>query len=206
MNNIIIKGILVGVVGALAIGPIAVLIIQRVIERGAKIGVLSGVGVALADGMFGLIGGLGLSVIDQFLIEQDFWLRISSAIILLILGLSIFFSSPNVNVSNEEIDRKNGAGIITSIFLLTISNPVTILYFASVYANINIASSGGILENAIVFGVSVFVGSFIWWVILSYLTGGLRNKLNPRMLSKLNRVTGGIILGFAIWIIINLFL
>lgn len=204
MNQLILEGLVIGFIGAATIGPIAMLIIQRVIERGVKIGVVSGMGVALADGIFGFVGGLGLGAINQFLDSREFVLRLGSLIILAWLGAKIYTSSPKLEISNTEENAKNKTGAMFSVLLLTLSNPVTILYFASVYANLNLSGSGGMLYDAGVFGLSVFVGSYIWWLVLSGFTGWFRNRLKPELLGHLNKVTGVIIIGFAIMIGVDL--
>ena len=62
-----IRGLLIGLSIAAAVGPISILCIQRTLERGRLYGLVSGLGAATADAFYGSIAAFGLTVISTFL-------------------------------------------------------------------------------------------------------------------------------------------
>lgn len=192
-----LKGIGIGFSVAAAVGPISLLCVQRTLRRGWGIGLASGLGVATADALYGLIGGLGLTAITNFLVGQQSMLRLVGGAVLVYLGLKTFLSKGEVQAAAE---RSKGAvgylGGYTSIFLLTLSNPMTIISFAAIYAGIGVLGleDGWIAASA--FSLAIFVGSSIWWLVLVSGVNRLRSRFKPALLLRLNRFSGVVIAGF----------
>ena len=81
--------------------------------------------------------------------------------------------------------------------MLTITNPMTILSFAAVFAGLGIANAGqGHLPGALLVS-GVFAGSCLWWLLLSGGVGLFRNKLDAHRLQWINRAAGLVIGAFA---------
>lgn len=197
---------LIGFTAAFSLGPIAVLCIQRTLKHGWRRGVASGFGVALADGAYGLLGALGLSAVTSVLVENQVVLQVGGGLVLVYLGVKAFFGKSDVSVEAEESGQKPGSLLSAgcSIFLLTLSNPMTILFFSAVYAGVTISGNGVVSDlfgNALLFPLGVTAGSFTWWVILASLVSALRTRFRPAQLVWLNRVSGVLIAGFGVWVI-----
>ena len=112
------------------------------------------------------------------------------------LGIKTFLDRPTEQ--GVSINEKNLIGVYASTFFLTLTNPVTILSFAAIFAGLGLASTGGkyISAGMLVFGV--FLGSTLWWLILSFGIGLFRTKFNPDRLRWVNKISGIIILGFGL--------
>ena len=89
-----IRGLLIGLSIAAAVGPISILCIQRTLERGRLYGLVSGLGAATADAFYGSIAAFGLTIISTFFISQHLWIRLLGGIFLLYLGIKIFMTRP----------------------------------------------------------------------------------------------------------------
>lgn len=96
------KGLAIGLAIAAPVGPIGVLCIQRSLHDGFKIGLMTGLGAALADGFYGLVAALGLTAISSLLITQQFWIRLIGGLFLLYLGLRLFFKLPQERSANNK--------------------------------------------------------------------------------------------------------
>lgn len=197
-----VQGFVIGFTAAAAIGPIAILLIQRTLARGWRYGAVSGVGVALADGLYGLIGGLGLTVITEFLIGQQNLLRVAGGMVLVYLGVKACLSkqAPEA-VEEREVGVGGYFGALVSMFLLTLSNAVTILFFAAVYAGLGAGGISPAPGDAALFALGVFSGSLSWWVILSTIVNTLRRRFKPEGLAWLNKLSGLVIAGFGVWVL-----
>src|SRR6202035_4785275 len=99
-----LKGLLVGFSIAAPVGPIGLLCIQRTIAYDRKSGLVTGLGAATADGLYGAVAAFGLTAISSFLVGQQFWFRLIGGIFLLYLGAKAFLSrlAEKAATSNHE--------------------------------------------------------------------------------------------------------
>ena len=198
----LIKGIAIGFSIAAPVGPIGILCIRRTLAEGRAMGIASGFGAATADAIYGCVAGFGLIFISQFLIDQQIWLRIVGGIFLLYLGIKTFFVKNSEEVTQSA---ENGlAGAYFSTFFLTLTNPMTIMSFAAIFAGLGIVNASGDYGSAIVLVLGVFIGSVAWWLLLSSGAGFFQKRLNAKGLAWINRISGAIITGLGIFAITSL--
>jgi threonine/homoserine/homoserine lactone efflux protein len=193
---LLLKGAAIGLAISAPVGPIGVLCIQRTLVDGRIVGLVSGLGAATADAIYAAIAALGLAFISEILIGQQALLRLIGGGILILLGIRILLSRPPDESTLEE--QSGLAGAYASTFVLTLTNPLTILIVAAIFAGIGAAAvSGDLLSGApLIFGV--FLGSALWWFLL---TGGVslaRARFTPRMMKWVNLGAGAIIALFGV--------
>jgi threonine/homoserine/homoserine lactone efflux protein len=199
-SGLFLRGLVIGFSIAAPVGPIGILCIRRTLTEGRTSGFLSGLGAATADALYGCIAGFGLTVISAFLVEQRFWIQLIGGVFLLALGVKTLRSAPA-----EQAAAASGTGLTASYastFLLTLTNPMTILSFAGIFAALGVAETGGDVSAAALLVLGVFVGSAAWWLLLSGGVGLLREKLSTGVLRWTNRLSGVILLVFgavAVW-------
>lgn len=197
-----LKGLLIGFSIAAPVGPIGVLCIRRSFADGTRMGLAAGMGAATADAAYGCVAGFGLSAVSNFLVGQQFWLRLIGGIFLCILGVKTFLSRPAADAANA----KSGSLLATyaSTLLLTLTNPSTILSFVAVFAGFGLGATPDYRAAAeLVLGV--FMGSALWWVILSGTVGLLRSRVNEAWMRAVNRLSGGLLFGFGIYALATVF-
>jgi threonine/homoserine/homoserine lactone efflux protein len=151
-------------------------------------------GAATADALYGCVAGFGLTLISQFLIQGQFWFRLVGGVFLLYLGARTFLSRPAAGASSAQ--RSDLAGDYFSTFFLTLTNPLTVLSFAAIFAGLGLGATGGGYGSAAMMVFGVFLGSGLWWLILSWGVARLRDRFSLRGLRWVNRISGVIILGF----------
>lgn len=199
----LLRGLVIGFSIAAPVGPIGVLCIRRTLAQGRIFGLLSGLGAASADAIYGCVAALGLALVSNFLVSQQFWLRLVGGVFLCFLGVRAFVAKPSEDVAS--LTRSGLVGAYVSTFLLTLSNPVTILSFAAVFAGFGVAGgSSGSYVNAAILVLGVFVGSALWWLILTGFVGLFRSKFNPDRLRWVNRISGILIVVFGLVILLSL--
>jgi threonine/homoserine/homoserine lactone efflux protein len=198
----LIKGLIIGLSIAVPVGPIGVLCIRRTLTQGRMVGFLSGLGAATADGLYGAIAGFGLTFLVNFIIGKQIWLRLIGGGLLCILGAKTFLSKPAEQGASVEGNSLWNAYLST--FFLTLTNPMTILFFTAVFAGLGIGSTDGDYVSAGILVLGVFVGSGMWWLVLSGFTGILEGLLNFKRLQWLNRISGLIIMGFGLFAFLGL--
>ena len=192
----LLKGILLGFSIAAPVGPIGVLCIRRTLANGMKNGFLSGLGAATADAIYGLLAVLGISVVSIFLLEYQSYLRMIGGIFLLYLGYTTFKARPaevSANASEEEL-----LGAYGSTLLLTITNPMTIMSFAAIFAGLGVGAASESYLSSIFLVIGVFIGSMLWWLFLSGMVNMLRHKFDQKRLKLVNQLSGLVITIFGI--------
>jgi threonine/homoserine/homoserine lactone efflux protein len=190
------KGLILGFSIAAPVGPIGLLCIQRTLQRGRLAGFVSGLGAATADACYGLVAAFGLGTVVSFLLGLQFWLQLGGGLFLLGLGLKTLLAQPKPATATTSLGKASLAGAFTSILLLTLANPATILSFFAVFAGLGIGARSG---NALALVGGVFLGSATWWLILSFLAGLFRRHLNDGCMRLLNVIAGVCLLGLAVW-------
>jgi threonine/homoserine/homoserine lactone efflux protein len=196
------KGLIIGFSIAAPVGPIGLLCIQRTLAYGRLTGVLSGLGAATADMFYGLVAGLGLTVLSSALLVGQFWIRLAGIIFLCYLGLRAMFSRPAEQAAQAK--QSNLWGAYFSTFGLTLTNPITILSFLGILSGAGVGVDTRGVSMVIFFVLGVFSGSTLWWVILSLGVGFFRKMFKPAYLVWVNRFSGAAILVFTAAMGINL--
>lgn len=194
MLLLFIKGLVIGFAIAAPVGPIGVLCIQRSLHNGFKIGLMTGFGAAMADSIYGLVAGFGLTAVSAFLISYQFWIQLFGGLFLLYLGIKLFFSK--VQEQSKTQGDKSAFHAFGTSFLLTLTNPATILSFLAVFAGLGLGSTAT-TAHAIALVLGITTGSALWWLLLSSgVSFILHHRLTPSTLKWINRLSGMIILGF----------
>lgn len=200
---IFLKGILIGFAIAAPVGPIGILCIRRTLSGSYALGLVTGLGAAVADTFYGAIAGFSLVSIANFIKNNNFYLRLFGGILLAWIGLSIFRAPPR-GLGQENADEGTFFHAFTSAFFLTISNPITLLVFGVAFAAMSISPAGDSLLQAFVLVFGVFLGAAIWWFSLSTSVHLMHHKLSDTQLLWINRSSGVMLIVFSIYILLSL--
>lgn len=198
MLTLFIKGLIIGFAIAAPVGPIGVLCIQRSLHDGFKIGLMTGLGAAFADGSYGLIAGFGLTALSSFLVTQQYWIRLVGGLFLLYLGVKLFLTPPQQRLEGSE--DKSGIHAFGTTYLLTLTNPATILSFIAIFAGLGLNTTSTDYIHAIILVLGITLGSAVWWLLLSCgVAFILHHRLSPAVMRRINKFSGMIILAFAVF-------
>ncbi len=193
-----LKGLIVGLSIAAPVGPIGILCIRRTLANGRPAGFVCGLGAATADALYGAAAGLGLTVIASVLVAGQQWLRLVGGLFLLYLGIRTWRTAGQGGTLSITSDTRGGLlAAYVSTLALTLTNPMTILSFAAIFAGLGVAA-GARYESAAVLVAGVFCGSALWWFTLSTAVGALRHHLSTSGVQWISRVSGAIIAGFGV--------
>ncbi len=187
------KGLIIGFAIAAPVGPIGVLCIRRTLAEGRVVGLLSGLGAATADAVYGCIAGFGLTLVSDFLVDRAFWIQLLGGGFLCYLGIKTFLDVPAEQAAAPSARLVSAYG---STVLLTLTNPATILSFVAVFAGLGLASMGQDYAAASILVLGVFSGSGLWWVLLSSGVSFFRGRFNTQRLRWINRLSGIVLIAF----------
>jgi threonine/homoserine/homoserine lactone efflux protein len=199
--GLFIKGFVIGFSIAAPVGPIGILCIQRTLSGGNVQGLVTGLGAATADAVYGFIAAFGLTFISNFLVDQSIWFRTIGGLFLCYLGIRAFLRKPQeqtVSVANS-----NHLSAYGTTFFLTLTNPMTILFFAGIFAGLGIVNESIHYASAGLMVIGVFSGSGAWWLLLSGATGIFRDKISKGKLALVNKISGIVIVTFGVIALIS---
>src|SRR4051794_23564240 len=187
------RGLLIGFTVAAAVGPISLLTMRRTIAHGRVYGLASGLGVASADASYGAVAAFGLTAVTAVLVGARTVLALVGGGFLIWLAIRTMRARPAAAAA--ETDDRPGLGTaFLSIYGLTMTNPMTILSFAGIFAGLGLGGRGGF--EAALLTLGVFLGSSLWWVLLTAVVGRVRSRLTPGVLVWINRGSGAVLLAF----------
>jgi threonine/homoserine/homoserine lactone efflux protein len=196
------RGLGIGFSIAAPVGPIGILCIRRTISDGARVGIACGLGAATADAVYGCIAGFGLTALSGLWVSQQAWLRLVGGVFLCYLGIRTFLSRPSAGTGSAT--GRGVAGAYGTTFFLTLTNPMTILSFAAVFAGLGLGQGAADYLGAVSLVTGVFLGSTAWWLMLSGAVSWVRGRLSERHLRWINRTAGAVIGGFGVFALAGL--
>jgi threonine/homoserine/homoserine lactone efflux protein len=182
-----IKGLIIGFAMAVPIGPIGVLCIRKTLAEGHARGLIIGLGGAAADSLYGSIAAFGLTFVSDLISREQFWVRLIGGGILLFLGVRTFLAKARDQML--PFVKKGLLGSFVSVFILALTNPVTVFAFIAVFAAFGLGHQMTVI-SAYILVVGIFAGSLLWFLTLGFVATSFRKKLNRSGLRWVNRVAG----------------
>lgn len=193
-----LEGIIIGVLASAPLGPIGILVIQRTLNHGRTTGFYSGLGAALSDVVYAAFAGFGMALIIGIIKQHEIWVKLVGAIILVLLGIFIFFSHPERQAVKKLNQRVNPFKHIAGTFAIGISNPHIMLFHVAMFSGFGIVFSHKNLDEVffVLFGVTM--GCLLWWFSLSWLIDLFRARFSVKILLWFNRIAGVAIVLFVL--------
>ncbi|MBF8154633.1 LysE family transporter [Exiguobacterium sp. TBG-PICH-001] len=189
----------IGFALAAPVGPIGLLCMQRTLRHGRISGIVSGLGAATADFIYGLLALSGFSLV-QSILTQASWMQLIGSLFLCYIGWSMFQASSNASISDTASSRLSG---YLSVLFLTFLNPMTITLFLALFARFELTMTNG--QDAFLFLIGIFLGSAAWWVILANITHLLKHQLAAPTLRIIQWTSASLIIGFGAFGVIQFF-
>lgn len=187
---VFIKGLLIGIFMCAPVGPVGLLSVKRTLTQGRAAGMASVLGAATADLLYCSLAGFGITLISNFLEETHEWLELAGGLILILLGIKIFFSKPAAPTTNNG--ATNLLGDFTSTFLLMLANPFPLVLFTATFTALGVPGWKGDFVSSGILVAGVFVGSALWSPVLVGAATLFRPQLNSSQLKLVNQVAGAI--------------
>jgi len=224
-TQLILTGLVIGVIVAAPVGPVNVLCIQRTLERGFWGGVAAGTGAVLGDGLIAAVAAFGVTAISNVTTDYRTAIQLIGGAIVLLFGLRLFFATPRLAEGGSRWSELRRiaemipdafrpmmryqiwrivphAGVIPQSFFLTVTNPGAILGMFAIFGGLGSLIGGpSSYLDALTLVAAVMGGSLLWWVGLSHVISSVRHKLDETRLQMINRIAGGALIVFGMALI-----
>lgn len=193
MVSYLFRGILIGLLFGLPVGAVGTMTVQRTWSFGFKAGLVTGLGSSVADCLYAVIGAFGLTLISDFLLQYQTVIHLLGGGLILLMGIGLIVKKESADVA--ETKAAGGAKMFLSSFAVGITNPAAILTFLFAFSYFGISGVTEIPQGAsLVCGV--FVGTYLWWTMLSAATCVVKKKTGSRSFQAMNKVFGGVLTVF----------
>jgi threonine/homoserine/homoserine lactone efflux protein len=196
--DLLIRGVAAGLAISAPVGPVNVLCISRTLARGRMAGVVSGLGAAAADTIYGAIAAFSIHFVISFILREENQIRFYGGLLLIAIGIVYYFRRP---ASLKQERRKSTHSEYVTTFLLTLTNPTTVLSFLVVLAALGLGGEEPRVSGLLLVG-GIFTGSMIWWTVLAAITNRFRRKFDDRAMLWMNRIGAFAICGFGVAVLI----
>ncbi len=195
---IIPVGVLAGVLLAMPIGPVNLLGLQRALERGFLGGLAAGIGILLGDGLIALLAALGVNAVSGAIREYRSAIQVLGGLGLLGAGVQLYLrpASLSTHVETTKARLRDYAWDIPEMFLLTVSNPSSVLALLAIYAGVCTFVGVESVPDALTVVASISGGIFLYWFVVSQWIAGARHRLDKVQLGRINRVAALVLIGF----------
>ncbi len=203
----LVIGFLIGFVAAVPVGPVNIYIVSQTLKRDFFHGMLAGLTTALLDFSYCLIALLGFFHISLNLSRYSHVLKIVAGIIILFLGLKLFYDSRKFTLKEDKDSISRTPRPLFGVLLLYVSNPSLYAFWIGVAGTV---TAHGLLKNglwpAVFFAASCGLGAILWYFFLVRIISHYQTKIQEKTFKKMLFILGLILTGFAIFTFISAFI
>lgn len=192
--ELLLKGLLIGLIVSAPMGPVGVLCIQRTMNKGRWYGFITGLGATLSDLLYALLTSYGMNLVYDLIKQNQFVLQIVGSLMLLLFGLYTYRSNP---VSSMRIANGQRDGYIHNFitaFIVTLSNPLIIFLYIGLFARFSFVLPGLPLYQELLGDAAIVLGALCWWLFITTVVNQVRDRFNPRGVWMFNKIIGGIVI------------
>lgn len=194
--EVIVKGIIIGIVASAPMGPVGVLCIQRTLNKGRAYGLVTGIGAASSDILYALLTGYGLSLLYDVISNQTtiYWMQLIGAVIMFIFGVHTYRTNPVQNTRNVSHNKSSLLRNGVTGFFITLANPMIIMLFLALFTPFDFVMTEKPMFYQFMGYLSIFAGAMLWWLFITFVVNKLRTHFDVRGIWIINRVIGGAVM------------
>ncbi|AIQ46375.1 hypothetical protein R70723_11180 [Paenibacillus sp. FSL R7-0273] len=194
----LLSGLGFGFLIAAPVGPVSLLCMNRTLRQGLSAGLATGAGIALADTSYALIAVTGFRAAGEFTSGYAIPLKLLGSLFILYLGVIAWRSADAA--ASAEMPHRGSLYCFISSYLLTVSNPATVLSFIALAASL-----GGTSGRSLLLPAGIAIGSFGWWLLLTLIIVWIRGRLPGSFSLLLSRTSAVLLILFSLYGIFSVF-
>lgn len=206
--SFIIRGIIIGILASIPIGPVAMLVLQKSFNGGWKAGFSCGIGCVIADFIYAMISVFALSWVSDLISAHINLISVIGGLIVSGIGLYMVLRNDVSTDENGLLKKKKrsfSASNTLKAVSMGLSNPGALAVMLALFAFFNMDTSDArfaiLISFLVVFAVAV--GSCLYWFAFSKLAAKFEDNFKMETLVKINKVSGVLIAVFGIYFILR---
>lgn len=196
--SVFLSYLLLGLSLSAPIGPINAAQLDKGIKKGFLHSWSVGIGAVMADILYMVLVYLGVvHFINTPFIQTFLWLF--GAFVLIYTGIESIMMINKATISGGKSDDTLAASMLSG-FLLSLSNPLSILFWLGIYGSVIVKtaadySTGSLLLNSF----AVIVGVLLWDLTMAGMASGFRRFLSNQVLNAISIISGLSLVGFGLY-------
>lgn len=196
--NKLLDGFKFGLMLQIAVGPVCFFIFQVAVSNGFVTALAGTLGVTIIDGLYILLAILGIGKLIEKNHSMQKFLKYFGSFVLIAFGLyilceSLHHQTPSQSSITEFVNKTP----FVSAILLTLSNPLTIVFWTGVFAA-KTAEDGMEIKEVALFGVGSLIATLVFLSLISALGCFTKTFVNDNLILLLNIVVGFVLIFFGI--------
>jgi len=195
----IYKGFKFAILLQIAVGPVCIFLFQTAANNGLLLALSGVVGVALVDALFILLAIFGIGAIINKYSGAKKILTYFGTLILILFGLSIIletFGKP-ILPSFSLLSSENASSVFLKTIILTLSNPLTILFWAGVFST-KITENNMDRKDMYLFGIGAILSTLFFLSLIAFIGSIATKFLSRNILDMLNIAVGLLLVFFGV--------
>ncbi len=189
----ILKAFLIGICASAPLGPIAILVIQKTLSKGKKVGYITSLGATLVDTIYAFIAIFALAFAQKIIETHTEFILIVGGIVVGVLGVGMATSDPFRKIkASDENTTISATNLIQAVFM-GLSNPGAIFVIFTLFAFFGFSENQPQNWRIAPILLSVSAGSALYWYSLVSILDYFRKKFKLNTILWINRLTGAII-------------
>ena len=197
--DLLYKGFIIGICISAPVGPIGVLCIQRTLHNGPKHGIATGLGATTSDLVYALAAILGIGYVIEFIRSHELLIQLTGSAVILLFGIYIFNCNPAKQLSKSIEKKGNYLQDFFTSFGVTFTNPLIVFILIALFARFQFVPPELTVYYIAICVASILTGAFSWWLTLTSIVNLFRSKFGERGLWFVNKITGSVIMGIALF-------
>jgi threonine/homoserine/homoserine lactone efflux protein len=192
----LINGLLTGLILQLAIGPIFFFVLSLAAEYDLFVAISGVMGVVLADYIYIALSIFGIAkLIDHPRVKKTF--GIISATVIIAFGIYLLWNAFQGASGSAVSDERTMAGAFATCFFLTISSPLTLFFWSSVFTAKTIEKNYG-KKDITIFGIGAGLSTLIFMGAMVTIISTLNAPLDEGLIASLNIIVAAVIIGYGL--------
>ncbi len=201
--DLLISGVLVGIIVSAPLGPVGILCIQRTLNKGRWVGFITGIGAAMSDIIYAIITGYGMSFMNDFILKHEVLLQIVGSILLLLFGIYTYRTDPLKSMHKRSGTTNSYFQNLVTAFFVTLSNPLIIALFIALFARFSFVVPENNIGLQVAGYMAIAAGALLWWFTLTYFINKVRRRFKMKGIRRINRTIGvGVIVASIVGIVL----
>jgi len=198
MKTELIDGFKFGIMLQIAVGPVCFFIFQLSITTGLTSSLIGTLGVTLVDALYIILAILGIGKLIEKNSSLEKILKYFGSLVLIIFGLYICVTSLiSISTPSTSAIPVMTTNPFISAILLTVSNPLTIIFWTGVFAS-KTTSEDMKFNEILLFGLGSIISTLAFLSFVSILGCFTKVFINVHIIVVLNMIVGILLLFFGV--------
>lgn len=194
----LIKGITLGLLLAISVGPIVFTVIKQSIANGHKGGLIFIAGISLSDILLVIFSNLFTNLFNVLNAHKKMLAVIASVFLIAAGVFYIFFKKTNLDANGDNnLQTRDYTKLFVTGFIMNIFNPGIIIFWlttATTFLNDSINKRIIIFATALMIALAADIAKVL-------LASKIRQRMTPKNIHLVNQINGVVLIAFGVFII-----